>query len=67
MSEKNLIGRIEACKTMPELDSLRTECVNTGRDDEATFRTIQSAFIKKKNQLKRVPLSKRIVDGKQLW
>lgn len=67
MAEQELIKRIEACHTMPELDALRMECVRSGKDDEAKFRAIQQAFIKKKNQLKRVPLSKRIVNGKQLW
>lgn len=56
---EQLISKIKKCKTMPELDALRMECVTTGKRGTETFQTIQKAFIKKKNQLKSLPLSER--------
>lgn len=53
------IKRIEACKTMPELDSLRLELVQAGKENPDSFRTLQDAFVKKKNQLTRIPLRDR--------
>lgn len=55
----DLLKRIQACKTMPQLDELRIVLVREGKESEETFRTLQKAFIKKKNQLQRVPLSER--------
>lgn len=54
-----LIKKIELCQKMSELDALRMECVTTGKSDAETFQTIQKAFIKKKNQLNRIPLFER--------
>ena len=56
---ENLIKKIEACETMPELDELRMDCVLVGKKGKDTFVTLQQAFIKKKNQLKRIPLRDR--------
>ena len=47
--------RIKECKTMKELDGLRMEIVQ----DKSNFLENQKLFIKKKNQLKRVPMSQR--------
>lgn len=44
---------------MPELDLLRIECVTLGKGDKETFQTIQKEFVKKKNQLNRIPLFER--------
>lgn len=52
---KSLPQRIKECKTRPELDSLRLEIVK----DEKNFLSNQQAFIKKLNQLKRIPLRDR--------
>jgi hypothetical protein len=54
-----LIQKIQGCTTMPQLDALRLELVSVGKEDVQTFTTLQQAFIKKKNQLKRVPLKDR--------
>ena len=52
--------KISACKTMPELDALRveltTEMLARGKDG---YRPLQETFIKKKNQLLRIPLKER--------
>ncbi|MBU5672679.1 hypothetical protein [Paenibacillus brevis] len=56
---KELLQKIQACTTMPQLDSLRLELVQAGKESEESFRTLQQAFIKKKNQLQRVPLKDR--------
>ncbi len=47
--------RIKECKTMPELDKLRLEIVQ----DKENFTENQKAFIKKKNQLNKIPLKDR--------
>lgn len=54
-----LLEKIANCKTMPELDSMRMDLVIAGKQDPETFKTLQSAFIKKKNQLNRIPLRDR--------
>ncbi|MNW38922.1 hypothetical protein D3C74_160020 [compost metagenome] len=54
-----LLQKIQNCTTMPQLDSLRLELVQAGKESEESFRTLQQAFIKKKNQLQRVPLRDR--------
>lgn len=57
---EKLINKIENCKTMPELDSLRMECVRFGKENGTEgFLKIQKVFIKQKNKLQRVPLSER--------
>lgn len=49
-----LLQKIKACTTMPGLDSLRLELVVVGKaGGKETFETLQTAFIKKKNQLNR--------------
>lgn len=48
--------KIESCKTMPQLDALRLEIVQNGPNG---FKKLQTAFIKKKNQLLRIPLRDR--------
>jgi len=50
-----MLDKIKNCKTMPELDALRLEIVK----DMEHFEANQKAFIKKLNQLKRVPLKER--------
>ncbi len=55
-----LIKKIEACETMPQLDELRLDCVRIGKANGTEgFYKIQQAFIKKKNQLQRIPLFER--------
>lgn len=56
---EQLINKIKNCKTLPKLDELRMECVTVGKGDKDTFLTIQKAFVKKKNQLKSIPLFER--------
>ena len=51
-----LIQRIKECKTMSELDVLRLEIITEGKSNVDTFQKLQREFIKKKNQLKRIPL-----------
>lgn len=47
-----LIDKIKGCKTSKELDTLRTEIIQVAYDKES-FKTLQSAFVKQKNKLKR--------------
>lgn len=54
-----LVEKIKSCKTMPELDRLRLEIVTKGKSDVETFKLLQREFIKKKNQLNRIPLFER--------
>ena len=54
-SMSDIKQKIKECKTMKELDGLRMEIVQ----DEINFIENQKLFIKKKNQLKRVPMSQR--------
>jgi hypothetical protein len=56
---KELLKKIKNCNTMPELDALRLELVEAGHASPDNFRTMQAEFIKKKNQLARIPLSQR--------
>lgn len=56
---EQFLKRIKACSTMPELDAMRLELVKAGKEQPDNFRTLQEAFIKKKNQLNRIPLSQR--------
>jgi hypothetical protein len=57
----NIIEKLAKVQTMPELDALRKETVTAMQSDgtRKTFESIQGAFRKAKNRLKRVPLSKR--------
>lgn len=48
-----LLEKINRCVTMEELDSLRLEIVMVGKGNKEAFETLQKAFTKKKNQLKR--------------
>jgi hypothetical protein len=57
--EKELLIKIQKCKTMPELDDLRGSIVLAGYEDKEVFYTLQKAFIKQKNKLKRIPLMDR--------
>lgn len=50
-----MVNKIKNCKTMPELDALRLDIIK----DLEHFEVNQKAFIKKLNQLKRVPLKDR--------
>lgn len=56
---EELLKKIKDCNTMPELDSMRLELVKAGKMFPDSFQTMQAAFIKKKNQLNRIPLSQR--------
>jgi hypothetical protein len=60
---ENIIQKLKAVKTMPELDALRIESVNEMQKAETekkgSYREIQVAFIKAKNRLLRVPLKER--------
>ncbi|WP_340398085.1 hypothetical protein NST50_15365 [Paenibacillus sp. FSL E2-0202] len=56
---EELLKRIKECNTMPELDAMRLELVKAGKAFPESFQTMQQAFIKKKNQLNRIPLSQR--------
>lgn len=56
---EELLNKIKACSTMPELDSMRLELVKAGKEQPENFLTLQETFIKKKNQLNRIPLSQR--------
>ena len=60
MGMQEVLSKIKAVKTMPELDELRTEVAEamiSGGPD--TFAVVQGAFRKAKNRLKRIPLSER--------
>jgi len=55
-----LIKKLSAVKTMPELDALREETVKAMMGGtEKTFVSIQAAFRKAKNRLERIPLRDR--------
>lgn len=60
--------QVKKCKTIPELDDLRMQCLNVSkRQIEADPNCLNSrgqtpaqvAFIKQKNKLKRIPLKDR--------
>ncbi len=52
--------KIKSCKSIPELDALRLDVVKSMQDDGGSrFYDLQSIFIKQKNKLLRIPLSKR--------
>ena len=54
------ISKINQAKTMPELDELRKETAEAMMSGgKETFELVQNAFRKKKNKLKRIPLSQR--------
>ncbi len=55
----DLIQQIKACNTMPELDDLRLDIVQNTKDNPELFKKVQREFIKKKNQLNRIPLFER--------
>lgn len=44
---------------MPELDNMRLKIIKETKDDVDLFRETQKAFVKRKNKLKRIPLSER--------
>lgn len=48
----DLISKIKSCQTMRELDDLRQEIISAV-DGGADFLTLQKAFIKKQNSLRR--------------
>lgn len=48
-----LIVKIKACKNMGELDNMRLDLVRAGKGDPEHFKSLQDAFIKRKNQIKR--------------
>ncbi len=48
----NLLSKIKGCQTMRELDDLRREIISAA-DGGADFPTLQKAFIKKQNSLRR--------------
>lgn len=48
----HILDKIQSCKTMEELDSLRLEIVNATLNN-GMFYTAQQAFIKKRNKIKR--------------
>jgi hypothetical protein len=59
-----IFEKLDAVKTMPELDALRPECARAMTDaakerGEAGFHEVQDAFIRAKNRLRRVPLRDR--------
>ncbi len=54
-----LIKKIKDCESMPQLDSMRLELVQAGKGNPDMFKALQSEFIKKKNQLERIPLRDR--------
>lgn len=59
---EEILNKLSEVKTMPELDALRHEVayLMCGPDtDKATFDTVQKAFIKAKNKMKRIPLVDR--------
>ena len=61
MEKTEIITRIKAVQTMPELDALRVETAEAMMQDgtKETFETIQNAFRKANNRLRRVPLRDR--------
>ena len=56
---EELLAKINECKTMPALDNLRIECATFCQQNTEQALKIQQAFIKKKHQLKRIPLKDR--------
>ena len=61
MDKTEIITRIKAVQTMPELDALRVETAEAMMQDGTaeSFETIQNAFRKAKNRLRRIPLMDR--------
>lgn len=59
--EAELLQKLAAVQTMPELDELRPETVKamTADGTQDTFDRVQGAFRKAKNRLRRIPLSER--------
>jgi hypothetical protein len=57
----NIYEKIKNCETMPQLDEIRIEVMQAMRkgDEEDIFYSIQKAFIKQRNKLKRIPLKDR--------
>lgn len=58
MNLDEILKKIKACKSMPELDSLRKQCVVVGTESHSQI-TIQIEFIKKMHKLQRIPLAER--------
>lgn len=48
-----IFEQIKACKTMRELDELRSDVVKAMESGDYDFREVQKAFIKKQNSLRR--------------
>ena len=60
MNAREILNKINSCKTVPELDNLRLEVTTEmTSNDGKNFKLIQNAFIKKLNKLKRIPLRDR--------
>ena len=60
MSREELLTKLDATKTMPELDALRmdtAQAMNNATAEE--FDRVQGAFRKAKNRLQRIPWSQR--------
>ena len=55
----DLLEKIIKCETMPQLDAMRMELVVAGKGNPDMARTLQAAFIRQKNRLKRIPLKDR--------
>lgn len=56
---QQLIAKIKNCESIPQLDTMRLELVKAGKENPDSFGRLQSEFIKKKNQLERIPLRDR--------
>lgn len=54
---EDIYDKLSKAKTRTELDALRPEVVGAMKADgtEQTFREVQSAFRKRKNQIRRTP------------
>lgn len=51
-----MIDKIRDCKNMKQLDDLRIEIIQQSKVNPINFKNIQKEFIKKKNQIKNMPL-----------
>jgi hypothetical protein len=60
MSAVDMISKLKSVQTIQELDSLRLETARCMKElGQDRFREVQKEFIKTKNRLLRIPLSKR--------
>lgn len=56
----DLLQRLKTVSTLPKLDAMREEVARAMMGQELeTFSTIQTAFIRAKNRLRRVPVKDR--------